>query len=161
MDDAETSAREHGNGQLGDHRHVDDGAVAGLVTARLEHAGEADDEAMQFLIGDGSLVSRFTFPEDRDFVFARSGQVTVETIVRDVEFRVGEPAREGRIPFEDLGPLLEPVNLARGDLTPEGFGILLGSAVEVQVTFHALDVSFANEVVTGRIYGRGTHKFGL
>ena len=161
MNDAEPRAGEHGDGQLGDHRHVNDGAVAGFVAARLQHAGEADHQAMQFLIGEGSLLAGLAFPENRDFVFARGGQVAVQAVVRDVEFRTGEPAREGRVPFEHFGPLLEPVDLAFGDFTPECFRILFGAAVEVEVTFHALDVGFADEVFAGGINRRGAHRYRI
>ncbi len=53
MDDAEPSTCERiaMEAQLGDHRHIDYGAVAGFVAARLQDTGEADDESMQFLAG--------------------------------------------------------------------------------------------------------------
>ena len=50
------------------------------------------------------------------------------------------------------------MDLAFGDLTPEGVGILLGAAVEIEVTFHALDMGFADEVFAGGIDGRGAHR---
>src|SRR6185503_13815482 len=113
---------------------------------------------MQLLISQGTLVTGLAFPQNRDLVLARSGQVAVEAVVRDVEFRIGEPACEGRVPIEYLGPFLKPVNLAFGDFTPEGVRILLGSAVEIEVAFHALDVGFADEFFAGRVDGRGAHR---
>ena len=157
VNDAETRAGQHGDGQLGDHRHVNDGAVAGFVAARLEHAGEADHQAMQFLIGERSLLARLAFPENRDFVLAWGGEVTVQAVVGDVEFCAGEPARERRIPLEHFGPFLEPVDLAFGDFPPEVFGVLLGAAVEIEVALHALDMGFADELVAGRVNGRSAH----
>jgi hypothetical protein len=43
------------------------------------------------------------------------------------------------------------VDLAFGNLTPEFLGILFRVAVKIEVTFHALNMGFADEVIAGRI----------
>ena len=47
---ADAGTGEHGDGQLGDHRHVDGDAVAGLDAQSFEHVGELADFAVQILI---------------------------------------------------------------------------------------------------------------
>jgi hypothetical protein len=84
--------------------------------------------------------------------------VAVQAIVADVGFRADEPAGDGGLPFKNLGPFFEPVELALGDLAPEGFRRMLGPAVEVEVALHALDVGFVDEVGRGRVDGGMTHE---
>ncbi len=108
VDDAQARAGQQRDGQLGDHAHVDDGAVAGLQSAGLEHVGEAADQAVQFLVGDLALVAGLAFPEDRDFVLAMRVQVTVEAVVGGVDLAAREPFDEGVIGLEGLRPLFKP-----------------------------------------------------
>ena len=135
-----------------------DGPVTGFVAAGFEDAGEADHQAMELLIGDKALVAGFAFEENRNLVFSVCRDVAVQAIVADVGFRADEPAGDGGLPFEDLGPFFEPVELALGDLAPEGFRRMLGPAVEVEVALHALDVGFVDEVGRRRVDGGMTHE---
>ena len=50
---ADAGAGQHGDGQLGDHRHVDGDAVARLDAELLEDVGELADLAMQVLVASG------------------------------------------------------------------------------------------------------------
>src|SRR5438034_6896548 len=68
---------------------------------------------MQLLVGQRASITRFTFPDNRRLVPARPGQMSIETIFRDVEFSPDEPLRERRLPFEDLFPSCAPDELAR------------------------------------------------
>jgi len=51
--------------------------------------------------------------------FAMRRQMAIEAIVRGVDSRAAEPAHIGRLPIEDGGPFLEPVQLLRGQSAPE------------------------------------------
>ncbi len=53
------------------------------------------------------------------------------------------------------------MDLARGDFAPELFRVLLGAAVQIEVSFHALHMGFADEILRGRIDRRLTHRKGL
>src|SRR5580658_8620909 len=69
--DAEPGAGQHGDGKLGYHRHINHRAVAGFVATGFEHVRETRDQAEQFLIGDGALITLrrgLAFPEDRHLV---------------------------------------------------------------------------------------------
>src|SRR4051812_37249629 len=116
---------------------------------------------MQFLIGDKALVPRLTFPQNRDFVLARSGEMAVQAIVGDVGLSSHEPLREGGTPIEYFGPFLEPVDLALGYFAPERFGVLLGTPVKVEIAVHSLDVGVADKLVARWIDGRSAHRLGL
>ena len=129
MYDPQPRARQHGDGQLRDHRHIDDGAVARFISARLQHVREARHQSQQFLIADRALLARLALPQDRDLVLAVRSGMPVQTIVGDVGFRPHEPLRERRLPVQYLLPGFEPVNLAARDIAPEGFRILLRSPV--------------------------------
>ncbi len=116
--DAEARAGQQRDGQFGHHAHVDDGAVAGLEAAGFQDVGEAADQAVQFLVGDHALIAGLAFPEDGDLVLARGGEVAVEAVVGGVDLAAGEPLGEGRVPFEDVGPLLKPVRAPARPVRP-------------------------------------------
>ncbi len=113
---------------------------------------------MQFLIGEKALIAGLAFPQNGDFVLAMRAQMAVQAVVGDVGLRAGEPAGEGRVPLQNLGPFFKPVNLAGGDFAPEFLGILLGAAVQIAVAFDALNMGSADEIVRGRIDGGMTHE---
>ena len=119
----EPRARQQRDRQLRHHPHVDDGAVAGFEIAALEHVGEARYQAVQFLVGDHALIAGFAFPQDGDFILAMRGEMPVETVVGDVGLAAHEPLRERRVPFEHVGPFLEPEQLALGQFAPEFLGM--------------------------------------
>ena len=79
--DAEARAGQQRDRQLRHHAHVDDGAVAGLQAAALQHVGEAAHQPVQFLVGDHALIARLAFPQDGDFVLARRGEMPVDAVV--------------------------------------------------------------------------------
>lgn len=59
MDRADARAREHRDGELDDHRHVDGHAVALLdAELRVQDVREAAHRAMQLAVRDGAHLSR-------------------------------------------------------------------------------------------------------
>jgi hypothetical protein len=71
--------------------------------------------------------------------------MAVDAVVAEVELAADEPLGVGQIPFEDLVPGLEPVQVF-GDAGPEGFRIVDGLLVEGLVLFKALDVGLGAEL---------------
>src|SRR5262249_59910803 len=74
-------------------------------------------------------VAGFTLPDEGGLAPARGVDVTVETVVGDVELPAHEPLRVGHLPLERLLPRLEPAELAR-EAFPEPDGILGGLRVD-------------------------------
>ena len=159
--DAQPRAGQHRDRQFRDHRHIDDGAVARLVAARLQHVREARHQPEQLLIGDEALIARLALPQDGDLVLAVRGRVAIQAVVGEIHLGAREPARERRVPFEHLGPFFEPVDFLFGDLGPERFGILFRAAVQVAILFDAFDVGAAYKFTAGFVNDFCAHRNGL
>jgi len=82
---ADAGTGEHGVGRLGNHRHVDADPVAFLYAARLQHVSQLTDLFLQLAIGDVLAVGGIIpLPDQRGLVGALR-QVTVDTVVADIE----------------------------------------------------------------------------
>lgn len=92
---ADAGAGQHGDGGLGDHRHVDGDPVA-LADAEVEEGVRgAGDLVLEFGVGDGAAVAGFALEVDGDPVSVSGLDVPVHAVVGDVESAVLEPFREG------------------------------------------------------------------
>ena len=67
---ADAGAGQHGDGQLGNQRHVDRHAVAATDAQTLQHVGELRDLAVEIEVGQGAAIARLTFPDQRGLVAA-------------------------------------------------------------------------------------------
>ena len=136
---ADAGAREHRDGKLGRHAHVDGNAIAFLHAHRFEDVGELLHFLPELLVGIGANLSRFTFPDERGFVLAPGLHVAVEAVIRKIDLSARKPLRPGNIPFEHPVPLLEPVEF-RGNPTPELFRLFNRFLVKAFVFRHGFDV---------------------
>src|SRR5205807_771799 len=151
MDDAQSRAGQQSDRQLGDHRHVDDGAITGFEAKGLEPVGEARHLPVQVLISEDALIAWLALPDDGRFVLARCGEVPVKTVVGCVDFAAHEPLREGYLPIKRLRPLLEPVQLLLRELAPERLGIGGSLLIQLGIGFQSLDVRLLYKIGTGWI----------
>src|SRR5258708_37245711 len=101
---------------------------------------------MQLLIGQGPPFSRFALPDQRGFVFARCLHMAIEAVIRKINLATNEPFRPGMVPFEDLVPLFEPVQLF-SDASPEFFRMLDRLAIDAVVFFYALDMRLISKML--------------
>ena len=162
MRDTEASAGEERDGELGNHGHVDDGAVAGFVAEIFESGGEAADEAVEFGVGDGALVTGFAFKENGGFGAVAGSDVAVETVEAGVNFATGEPFGEGRVgPVESFSKGLEPGEFFLAEVGPELFWIGFRAVVEGAVSVEALDVGAGSELGAGRMKFQVAHGWWL
>ena len=113
MHRADPRAGQHGNRSLGNIREIDDDPIAFFDFVPLQHIREAANFVMQLLVGKRTSVTRFAFPDNCRLVPARTSQMAIQTIFRDVEFAADEPLRKGRFPFQDPFPFGAPDQLAR------------------------------------------------
>ncbi|MNZ57484.1 hypothetical protein D3C78_754650 [compost metagenome] len=134
VDGTDAGAGKHGEGGLGDHRHVDAHPVAFLHPACFQRIGQAADLAVQFAVGDGlGILGVIAFPQQSG-LFAASGQVAVDAVVADVELGAVEPAGAAglQVALLHARPGFDPVQ-ALGLFGPEGVGVVHRLAVEAAV----------------------------
>ena len=80
-----------GNGEFGDHGHIDRDAVAFFYASRFEHVGKFADLLVQFTVGEFGVFTRFVaFPDNGDLI-SSIREVTVNAVVRDVGFGPFKP----------------------------------------------------------------------
>src|SRR5262249_42008141 len=105
-------ACEHGDRQLGHHRHVQRHAIAGLQAAKVaQERGELVDTNKEVLIGEvlDRLGLRFGNEMDRGLVLVPS-EVPIYAVEAGVDLAADEPAPKGRRgAVERLLPALVPV----------------------------------------------------
>ncbi|MNT17557.1 hypothetical protein D3C72_1527090 [compost metagenome] len=136
MDGPDARAGQHREGGLGNHRHVDEHAVA-LAHAQFDEAGGG---ALHLRMQLGEAVAffgaGFCRHEDQRRLVAPIGQVPVDGVVAQVGGAADEPARERRLAgVEDLLRGRVPVDQLRL-LGPEGLGRVDGLAVELFIAAH-------------------------
>ena len=137
VDRAQPRAREHRHHGLGDHRHVDDDAVAVVHAEIAQRAGEPRDLLAQLGVReDGDRLGHRAVMDQRGLVRAPSVGVAVERVVARVQLTAGEPAVERRgVRVEHACGRGEPFDRG-GGLTPEAVGILEAAAMCFGVARH-------------------------
>ena len=101
---AKPRTRQHRDDGLGDHRHVDDDAVALVDAEAAQRAGEPRRLVEQFAVGVGALrAGHRRVVDQRGLVAAAAFDVAVQRVGAGVQLAVGEPAVERRVRVvEDL-----------------------------------------------------------
>ena len=124
MHGADTSAGQHGDDRLGDHRHVDQHPIARRDAKVVERRAERRRLVEQFAIGGRALGrgDRAVVIE-RDLIAAAGLDMPVERIEAGVQARVGEPAAvDASLWVENALRRLDPGDVPRR-LRPEGLRI--------------------------------------
>ena len=91
MHRTDTYAGQHGDGGLGDHRHIHGDAIAFFGAIGFQHIGEFTDIFMQFSITDMALLIRFIAFPDYGCLITAFGQMPVKTICRCIQAAIGKP----------------------------------------------------------------------
>ena len=84
--------RQHGEQRLGDHRHIDDDAVAFLNTEILQHGGEGCDLIAEFAIGDFALRARDRAVVNNRRAVGMGFGMAINRIIAGVYHAIGKPA---------------------------------------------------------------------
>ncbi len=137
-------AGQQGNRQFRRHSHVHRNAVALLDPQRLQSIGEFLYLGMQFAIGQAAHFAGLAFPDQGRLVAPLAEGVAVHAVVAQVELSAHKPLGPGQVPFEDLVPRLEPMQIPCRP-GPESLGILDRFPVHLLVLLEALDVRFGAE----------------
>ena len=82
---ADPRTGEHGDRRLGNVRQVNEHARPFLAAVALEDVREDTDLAMKLLISEHPPIAGLAFPDDGGLVAPRTGEMTIEAILRDVE----------------------------------------------------------------------------
>ena len=114
MRNAKPRAAQHRNRRFGNHRHVDHGPVAGLHPEFEQRTRKARHQPLQFAIGNGPLVARLAFENNRRFVPATADRMPIDAVIANIQLAADEPFGERRIPVKRLFKALEPVQLLLG-----------------------------------------------
>ncbi len=128
VDGADPGAGEHRIGRLGDHRQVQDDAVAARHPQGLQHVRHPADVGVKLPIGDVLRLGlrRIVGLEDDGRLIAARLEMPVHAVRGDVERAVAEPFDRDVPGFErgvlHLGVGLDPVE-SLSLLAPEGVGI--------------------------------------
>jgi hypothetical protein len=128
----------HRDDALDGHRQVDDDAVTLLDALALQRVGKLADAIEEILVGDLGNVALVTFEDQRDLVAEALVDLTIETVVRNVQLAIGKPLEERCIALvENLGEGRLPIDQLLRPLAPETFVILICFGAEGLVRFHA------------------------
>src|SRR5678815_564491 len=135
MRSADACTREHRDRELRNERHVERNAIATLNVGMLEYVRKLADFSVQLLISERACFAGFAFPDECCFVASPGGEMTVETVVGDIDLPAAEPLCVRRIPLQHRVPLFEPVQLFR-HARPERFRIRSGFGAESLELLH-------------------------
>ena len=147
MDGSDARTSEHGDGKLGDHRHVDRYAVTLLDAHFFQDVSELADVAVEFPVGQDATFAVFTFPDEGGFVAVLALDMAVETGLGNVELATDKPLGVGAIPFEDFVPFLAPDEFL-GVGRPETFRVGVSAAVKVGLIGVSLGGKFGGRLET-------------
>ena len=158
---AQARAGLHGDHRLDRHGHVDDGAVTLLVAQLGQAIGEAAHAGQQFAVGDAVDLAVVGFEDDRGLVGVAIGQVHVQTVGRDIQLAVAEPAVERGVGLiQHLGEGLGPLQVGAGLAGPESVKVVLDLGAQFLVGVHARDRGALRSAL-GRRKDPGFHQDGL
>ena len=108
MDRADARAGQHRDRRFGNIRQVNNDAIALPDLVSFQNIREPANVAMQLLISERAFLARLAFPNNGRLVAAMCGQMSIQTIFREIEFAADEPFRERRFPFEHFPPAFLP-----------------------------------------------------
>src|ERR1044071_3219642 len=101
------SASQHGDGQFRNKRHVERHTVPRSDTLPPQRVGKFTNLCMKFGVGQSSLVAWFAFPNQRSLIAVSRLQMTIKTVVGNIDFATHEPLCMRRLPVQYLVPLFK------------------------------------------------------
>ncbi len=138
---ADASTGQHGDGQFGDHGHIDSHTIALFHAHLLQAVGCLANAAVQLLIGEDDLLARLPFPDDGGLVLTGRSEMAIEAVVGNIRLAAFIPLHKGHVVFvTDAVPLLKPVQLA-GHIAPESFRVFNRLLIQSVVGFPRWDRS--------------------
>src|SRR2546428_2921522 len=68
---------------------------------------------MQLLIGEGALLARLSFPDNRGLIAAMRREMSIKAIFRKIQLTADKPFCERRVPFQHPPPRFAPKEFLR------------------------------------------------
>src|SRR5256885_5681843 len=106
MDGTDSRTGEHRHGGFGNQWQIDRNAIALSYPQLPKNVAKLLPLAVQISVRQSAAVTRLSFPDQSGLVCPTAGDMSVDTIRRDVEFATKEPLGMGWLPFENFVPLL-------------------------------------------------------
>src|SRR5262249_17307987 len=131
---------QHRNCEFGNQRHIERYAIAFFNSEPLQHVGEATNFSVQLLISQRAVVARLAFPNQSCFVTTPRRQMTIQTVVGEVDFSADEPLDMGRFPLEDPIPFPKPMKFAFRVTPPKFLWITARFCTQALQLVHRLNV---------------------
>ena len=128
---AKTRTGEHGDRNLGDHRHVDCHSIALLHAKHLQGIRRLLHLAVEIVVSDRASVAWLAHPVERDALAAASGNMAVDAVLGNVQRAVGKPGGKWELPFEGLGERGSPGEQGARLVGPESLGVCRCLSVEL------------------------------
>ena len=122
---------EHGDRDLGNHRHIDCDAIALRDTEGLEGIRCLLHLAQQIAICHGASVAWFSDPVEGHLLTTPSSYVAIDAVLGNVQLTIFKPLREGKVPLERLGKWRSPGKQFACLLGPKRHGVCRSPLVEV------------------------------
>ena len=108
MDCPDPGTSEHRDCSFGNGRQIDDDAITFSNLVSLENIGETTDLAVQLIISQRASLARFALPKKSRLIASWSGQMPIETILRNVQLPTHKPFGERSFPIEHPVPGFVP-----------------------------------------------------
>ncbi len=151
MDGADARTGLHRDDGLDRHRHVEDGAVAGLVALRLQAIGKAADTLVELAIRHPGDLAVVALEDDRGTALDLGAEVAVEAVMRDVHLAIVEPLVERRLAVvERAGEGFVPDQVLARETPPESKMVPVRLRAHGPVLVHPGDVRLGAECLARR-----------
>ncbi len=153
---SQPGSRQHGDRGFGDHRHVDDHAVAGTYAVAAQHTGEPGHEIRQFRIGVTPLDAQHGGVIDQGLLVpAASLHISVQGVIGSVEDAVGKPSvQRCTAGVDGVVRRGRPGNV-RGGIQPEFRRLFQAVRVAVPVIAHDHEFHPVDDVMRLMLAGLG------
>ena len=119
------------------HRHVDDNTVTLLDAHTTQGIGKFGNLGEQLLVGHLSYFAVVGFEDQGNLVALASFDLTIQTVVRNIQLAVGKPLEERGVGLvQHLGKRFLPGDQVTGTLGPETFIIGLRFCAQRPIAIH-------------------------
>src|SRR5437868_6813725 len=119
-------------------------AVTYFDMVPLQNICKFADFAMRLMVGQRSLFSWLSFPDQGSLVSPRTAEMPIKAVLRDVQFSAHKPLSERFLPLKGAFPFLPPSEQFRRLFAPELFRVLNRFTVQYLVLIKTREIGRAS-----------------